>query len=497
MSVKLRLTLLFTGVLGLTLVIFGLLVYFTMYRALSLEVDRGISAMAASVVKSIKVSKSFFDLHQIILPDVDVFSSPGTYLQVVDTGGRLVARSGNLGPQSLPMSEDTLRTAAGGRGFFENVRYGRQAIRIYNQPLVLDEQVIGILQVGRSLSQVDMVLSRLRLMIFLGGLVTVLSAGLLGWSLARVALKPIEKIIEAAASIQRGSDLKKRIDYRGPKDELHTLAGTLNEMLERLENMYRQLEEINESQKRFVADASHELRTPLTTIRGNAELLIRMGDCDPAVRSEALADIAGEAERLTGLVSNLLCLARADAGQGVETGRIPLAGLMGRVVQGMKFLTRREIIVQGVEGLPEDLLVDVNPDLIIQAVNILLDNALKYTPEEGEIRLGVVLGEAALGLGEEGFPEGTEPIRIKPGFVAIYVRDGGPGIPEEERREIFKRFYRGKAVRGTSGSGLGLSIAQWIVQKHGGRIELASRPGAGSLFALVLPLAGSAWPAAF
>lgn len=492
MSVKLRLTLLFTGVLGITLVIFGFIVYFTMYRNLSTEVDHSISTMAASVVKSIKISRTPFELKQVILPDVDVFSSPGTYLQVLDAGGRLFARSGNLGMQFLPMSEDTLRVAAAGRGFYENVRYGRQMIRIYNYPLVLDGQLIGILQVGRSLAQVEAVLSRLRLMIFIGGLVTVLSAGFLGWSLARAAFKPMERIVQAAASIQRGTDLKKRIEYRGPKDELYTLAETLNGMLERLENLYRRMEEINEAQRRFVADASHELRTPLTTIRGNAELLIRMGDSDPATRAEALADIAGEAERLSSLVSNLLYLARADAGQGVETSPTPLPDLMNRVVQGLKFLTDRKISTEGLDGLTEDLKIDVNPDLLVQAVTILVDNAVKYTPAEGEICLGVRLGGAGEGGGDPCSCGELPPVPVKPGCVAIYVRDTGPGIPEEERQEIFERFYRGKSARGKSGSGLGLSIARWIVQKHGGRIELSSAVGAGSMFALVLPLAKTA-----
>lgn len=489
MSVKLRLTLLFTGVLGLTLVVFGFFIYFTMDRTLSSEVDHNLSTMAASVVKSIKISRASFELRQVILPDVDVFSSPGTYLQVLDAGGRLVARSDNLGQRFLPLSEDSLRMAAGGRDFFENVSYGRQMIRTYNYPIILDGQLIGILQVGRSLFQVEAVLRELRLMILLGGLVTVLAAGFLGWSLARAAFNPIGRIIEAAASIQRSSDLKKRIDYRGPKDEIYALSETLNGMLERVENLYRRQEEINDAQRRFVADASHELRTPLTTIRGNAELLIRMGDSDPATRAEALADIAGEARRLTDMVSNLLYLARADAGQGIETAPVPLYDLMDRVVGGLKFLTDRKILTEGIEGLSKDIKVNVNPDLIVQSVNILVDNAIKYTPEDGQICLGVKLGNHPAGQGESGSPAGASPVGLQAGHVAIYVRDTGPGIPEEDRQEIFNRFYRGKAARGKSGSGLGLSIAQWIIRKHGGRVEVAGAEGEGSVFSLIIPLA--------
>jgi len=469
MSLRLRLTILFTGILGLTLVIFSFLVYLIMSRTLYAEVDNSISAMASSVVRSITVSP--FELDKVQIPNVDVFSSPGTYLQVVNAGGKMVSRSANMGLQFLPMSEDTLRMAAAGREFYESVGYRDKRIRVYNYPLILEGRLIGIVQVGRSLFQVEMVLGRLKVLMLSGAAMAVLAAGLIGFSLARTAFKPVEKIIEAAASIQRGSDLKRRIDYRGPRDELYTLAETLNGMLERLENMYRRLEEINESQRRFVADASHELRTPLTTIRGNAELLLKMGDSLPDTRAEALADIAGEAERLTRLVSNLLYLARADAGQAFETCPVQLQDLMERAVDGLKFTTDRRIATEGLEDLPEALKVNVNADLIIQAVNILVDNAVKYTPAEGEVTLGVSAG---------GGPD--------PETVSIYVRDSGPGIPEEEREEIFERFYRGKTFRGKSGSGLGLSIAQWILQKHGGRVALSSMEGGGSCFSLLLPM---------
>jgi signal transduction histidine kinase len=488
MSVKFRLTLLYTGVLGLTLVIFGFTIYFTMDRTLGIEVDRSISTMAASVVRSIKVSSHLFEQREIILPDVDVFSSPGIYLQVLDDGGRLVARSDSLGQRSLPLGEDTLRMAAAGREFFENISYGRQVIRTYNYPLLLDGHLIGILQVGRSLSQVETVLSQLQLMILLGGLMTVLVAALLGWSLARAAFKPIEKIIDAAESIQQGSDLKRRISYQGPKDELYALTETLNGMLERVDGLYKRLEEINEAQRRFVADASHELRTPLTTIRGNAELLIKMGETDPDTRKEALEDIAGEARRLTAMVSNLLCLARADAGQGIETTPVTLRELMDRIAGGLRFVTDRKINIEGMEGVSGDTVVNINTDLIVQSVYTLVDNAAKYTPEESDIFLGVQQGDGVEGQEEAKPLIGAGPVKVQPGYAVIYVRDTGPGIPEEERQELFKRFYRGMSARGKSGSGLGLSIAQWIIQKHGGRVEVTSVVGEGTVFSLFIPL---------
>lgn len=288
MSVRLRLTLLYTGVLALTLSVFAAMVYLSMSRALYREIDQGIYTMSQSVVKSIKITSNPFPLREIILPNIDVFSSPGTYLQVVDTEGRLMAHSGNLGMQALPLSENTLRYALKGKGFYETVGSGSHKLRIFNLPLILDNNLIGILQVGRTLSQVAGVLNHLLIFIFTGGLITVVVAGMLGWSLARAAFRPVEKIIETASAVQKGSDLGRRIEYSGSEDELGMLVRTINGMLERLDIAYRRLQDANESQRRFVADASHELRTPLTTIRGNAEFLLKIDDQRPDGELEAL-----------------------------------------------------------------------------------------------------------------------------------------------------------------------------------------------------------------
>lgn len=474
MSVRLRLTLLYTGVLALTLTVFAAIVYLNMARALYREIDQGIYTMAKSVVKSIKTTDTSFPLREILLPDIDVFSSPGTYLQVVDTEGRLVAHSGNLGMQALPLSENTLRYALKGKGFYETVGSGTHKLRIFNLPLILDNNLIGILQVGRTLSQVAGVLNHLLIFIFTGGLITVLVAGVLGWSLARAAFRPVEKIIETASTIQKGSDLGRRIEYNGTGDELGMLVRTINGMLERLDSAYRRLEDVNESQRRFVADASHELRTPLTTIRGNAEFLLKINENRPAEELDALKDIASEAERLTRLVSGLLALARADAGQPVEKKPVDLCQLLEEVVRGARLLVGDiDFMYQGC--LESQIIsVNVNPDLIKQVVFILLENAFKYTPTGGKVVLSV----------DEGAGRQAGALRR----VAVRVSDNGPGIPEEELEKIFQRFYRGAHARGLSGSGLGLAIARWIVEYHGGKLEVRSVVGEGSTFTVYLPL---------
>ncbi|KJS17613.1 MAG: hypothetical protein VR69_04210 [Peptococcaceae bacterium BRH_c4b] len=475
MSVRLRLTLLYTGLLALTLSIFASIVYVNMYRTLYGEIDQSVYSMAHSVLKSVKITRAPYTLREIILPDVDVFSSPDTYIQVVDAEGRLYTHSRNLGVQLLPLSESTLTNAMQRKGFYETVRSASRKLRIFNVPLILDGNLVGILQVGRTLHQVDEVLNRLKILVLSGGLATVLIAGLLGLSMAKMAFRPLEKINATASTIQKGSDLGRRIEYTGPQDELGMLVVTINSMLERLDTAYRKLESANEVQRRFVADASHELRTPLTTIRGNAELLIKMQQDRPAGEIDALQDIVSEAERLTRLVSGLLALARADAGQCFDTSSVELAAVMDDIAQGARLLSEDVQFEYNSTPAIKDLRVNVNADLIKQVFFILLDNAFKYTPPGGKVILTLE--------GKSGVPGGEGGICM----VGVTVSDTGPGIPEEDRERVFGRFYRGDFARGTSGSGLGLAIARWIVEQHGGTIGIRSTVGEGSHFTVYLP----------
>ncbi|GBF32920.1 periplasmic sensor signal transduction histidine kinase [Desulfocucumis palustris] len=471
MSVRLKLTFLYTGVLALTLTIFAGLVYVNMSRTLHNEIDQSIYTKALSVVKSIQIPYPLREI--LLLPDVDVFSSPDTYLQVVDEQGRLAAHSRNLGARLLPLSESTLKKALTGKGFYETVRSDNLTLRIYNLPLIVNGKMAGILQVGRTLYQTDEVLKRLKLFMFTMGLSTVVIAGLLGLSLARVAFRPVEKISETASSIQKGSDLERRIDYSGPRDELGMLVFTINGMLERLETAYRRLERSNEVQRRFVADASHELRTPLTTIRGNAEFLIKMREKGQPEEMDALRDIVSEAERLTRMVAGLLTLARADAGRELETVGTDLGGLLDEVARGGRLLGDHVHFEYKGFQIPGELTAKVNADLIKQVLFIMLDNAFKYTPPGGTVTLR------------------AERRKGKPGekdLAAVTVSDTGPGIPEEEKEKIFQRFYRGDCIRCSSGSGLGLSIARRIVELHQGGIELRTGVGEGSHFTVLLPL---------
>jgi len=458
-------------VLCLVLLLLTAVLLFATSHTLAKEVDEGIAAKAASLVKSIRVTGSFSSLREVVLPNVDVFATPDTYLQVVDTRGRVVSRSNNLGEQYLPLGEYTLRLALDKEGFYETVQAGGQKIRVYNVPLVVEGHLVGLLQVGRSLSTVHTLLDRLRFFIALVGTATVILAALLGWWLARTALRPIDRITKTAEAIEISSDLSRRIEYDGPADELGRLVHTLNAMLARLETMYHQLHQSNELQRRFVSDASHELRTPLTTIRGNGELLLKMQDRAPVLSAEALNDIADEARRLTRLVEDLLVLTRADAGFMPEKETVLMTELLQGVVRKACFLAgNREFVFE--EHYPPQSQVQVNRDNFSQLMFILLDNAFKHSPPGGTVVLTV--------------------LQTSPGWVEIALTDQGPGLTSGDEHRIFDRFYRSESTRGKEGSGLGLSIARWIVEQHGGSISAANRPEGGSVFTVRLPLCSEA-----
>ena len=469
MSLRLKLTFLYSGVLALTLLVFGALVYFFMQHNMTAETDRAVAEIAEEVVRSTKIVGNYsVPLRQVVLPNMDVFASPNTYIQVLEQNGNVAVQSGNLAGQIMPLSEETLRQAARGREFYETVMSGDQGIRIYNRPLVLNNQVIGVLQVGRTLGPTEAALGRLRFLLFLGSGITLFFTGTLGWIMAGQALKPIGRMTEAASAIQEAQDLTRRIQYSGPGDEVGRLAETLNRMLERLHRAYQVLEEAGAGMRRFVSDASHELRTPLTTIRGNVELLRKMGDTDPQTRAEALGDIAGEAERMSRLVSDLLALARADSGFRLEMGPVNLGTLLAEIIRQSSILAGEVAFTEVGAGALEGVSVRGNADSLKQLFLILLDNAFLYTGDGGSVQV-----------------EG----RLQGDRVEVVVRDTGTGIAENDLPRIFDRFSRADKARQSGGTGLGLAIARWIVEQHGGTIGVQSRVGEGSAFTIRLPIA--------
>ncbi len=334
--------------------------------------------------------------------------------------------------------------------------------------------IVGVVVVAKSVDDVNSALSTLRQLLFAGVIIALIVASLGAWLIAGNGLRPIASVTRTARSIalnaRRGA-LGKRVGYSGPRDEVGELASTFDDMLAALERT-------STAQRRFIADASHELRAPLTTIKGSLEFLREARDIPEEERRAAIGDAYGEAERMAALVNDLLLLARVDAASGARTddqmrGRREMVELdqlafeifrQGRV----QLQARPTSHIQLTIGTLEPLAVNGDPGQLRQVLLILLDNALKYTPAGGKVRISVAHED---------------------GKAALSVADTGIGIEAELLPHIFERFFRGDRARARDehGSGLGLAIADWIATSHGGEIRVESRPGIGSTFTVLLP----------
>ncbi len=313
------------------------------------------------------------------------------------------------------------------------------------------------IRVQRSDERLRRELSSVLAVLALGLPLWIAAAAAGGYLLARRALSPAARMAEEARRITAES-LSARLPVADPRDEMGQLGAVFNETLARLEASFDQL-------RRFTADASHELRTPLTALRAVGEVGLR-SPRTPEEYRDMVGSMLEEVDRLSGLVDRLLTLSRADAGQvALERERFDLRALAQEVAHLMAPLAEERGVAVAVAGEPAPIVADRG--VLRQAVVALLDNALKYAPRGTAVRVTVA-------------------------GPTLAVADEGCGIAAEHLPRIFDRFYRVDTSRsrdggGPGGSGLGLSIAQWAVRAHGGRIEVDSAPGKGSTFRIVLP----------
>jgi signal transduction histidine kinase len=462
-SIRARLTLWYVGLLAVVLVIFGASVYGLLSIRSRAEVDRSVTATADQILLAIRTENDPMAVlvsGRVRLPSRDVFSTADTYWQVVRTDGIIAARSANLGEQSLPLDSGTLEKSSQNESVLETVRVGNARLRLYSTPLTIVGNYIGAVQVGMSLQGVESTLRRAAGLMAVGTLLAVLLAALVGSWLARAALKPVDQVTQTALLITRAEDLGRRLETPTQQDEVGRLSATFNEMLGRLDELFR-------TQQNLVADVSHELRTPLTTIQGNLDLLRRGALEDPAARDEAIRAIESDVNAMSRLVADLLLLAQADAGVKLELRPVELDTLLLDVYRQAQTLSQGVRVKLGAEDQAQ---VMGDPDRLRQLLLNLVDNALKYTPDGGEVTLS---------------------LQREAEWVRVSVLDTGIGIAPEDMPHIFERFYRSDKARtrgGRAGTGLGLAIARWIAEAHGGRIAVESQPGNGSAFTVWLPL---------
>ncbi|HTL70282.1 MAG TPA: ATP-binding protein, partial [Candidatus Eisenbacteria bacterium] len=345
---------------------------------------------------------------------------------------------------------------------FDNFRLdqpGRKlSLRVHTTPVIEDSTVSYIVQVATSLEPVQAELDKLRAILFLLIPATVLLTGIAGSVLVKVTLNPVDDMVRTIRQI-KADNLRMRLPLPHAHDEIHRLAETYNQMLERLENAFT-------SQQRFNQDISHELKTPLTVLKGELEVTLKKSRT-PEEYAEVIRSGLEEIDKIRRILDHLLLLARFDSKElAMETQPVDLNLLMEKVMAHIKILADQKSIQISYVSSGPVVLQGHEPQLRRLFIN-LVDNAIKYTPQKGRV---------IVTLSRDGDLAVTE------------VSDTGIGIPDNELPHIFDRFYRVEKSRSSEGFGLGLSIAKSIAQAHQGDIKVRSHPGLGTTFTVFLPV---------
>jgi signal transduction histidine kinase len=486
-SIRFRLTLWFVAILALVLVVFSAFIYTLQARDLTREtVDRLENKIRQIQSLDHNANEPFES--QITIPDISQNAGPllGTedVLAVTDTRGQVVQeygpitsndvnqlaeigmkRSASDGPFTYTLVSSTATSKSTATGYMFVVA-----------PISVRTQIIGLLILGTPVDPTGQ-LHRLLLTLLVGGSSMLVIALAGGYWLADRAMRPVKTITLAAQQISE-TDLRRRLNL-GRQDELGKLADTFDQMLSRLQAAF-------DRQRQFTADASHELRTPLTIVNLEASRALD-GKRSVQEYQQALGLIQSENEFMSRLVNNLLTLSRMDAGQtALKMERLDLSDLALEAVERLAPIAARKDVELSTGELPE-LTIAGDRQFLTQMITNLVENAIKYTQGAAK-RVRVETGSTL----------------VDDEAVAwLQVVDNGPGIPPEHLAHVFDRFYRLDKARSresedsragpaensaTVGSGLGLSIAQWIAHANGGEIIVRSEVGRGSTFEVRLPL---------
>lgn len=455
MSLRARLTLLYTILVGGTLLIFGLAIYQWVSLTITEQIDQILERTASNIISAIRVNA---------VGDLDVASdvanldlATNVYVQLWSREQGL-SSSPNISWMKEPLDPLARYTS---QPVNRDVSIDNAHLRVLSVPLSIGSRPAGTLQVAASLAVVEATQKTLLNVLVIGTIVAVALAAFGVSFVTYRSLSPLESVTQTALQITRADDLSRRIPYQGPTDdEIGQLIDAFNQTLGRLEHLFN-------TQRRFVADVGHELRTPLTVIKGNITLMRKLGCSD----EESLRSVEDEVDRLTRMVGDLLLLAQAESGKlPLNRSIVELDTLLLEVLQQSQVLAKDKLNLR--LGEIDQVLICGDRDRLKQVLINLISNAVKYTPVGGEVI-------AYLGKEDD--------------CAKLTIQDNGPGIPAEDLPRIFERFYRIEKSRTRSadgkGFGLGLSIAYWIIKHHDGDIEVDSVEGKGTTFFVWLPLA--------
>ena len=381
------------------------------------------------------------------------------FVQIATADGTVVARSGTLGPTTLPLSPRARERLHRDKSLYETVEnFGEEPIRMISMPFTVGGNRY-VVQVAGSLDDARAIIHAARWLFFDIAAVILVAVAATGALLARRALVPIDHIVTQARRIGESS-LAERLPHPGTHDEIGRLVDTLNDMLQRIEQSF-------EVQRHFTADASHELMSPLSRLRAELEITLRRPR-DVAEYEDVLRSCLEEVERLSWLTEELLSLARLDRGEREAAGEpVPLTPIVEKAMERLADEARRSHVSM-VLATGAAVSVAAPASVVSVAVGNVLHNAVKFCPAGGRVHVNV----------------GTND-----GDAYVAVSDTGPGVSSEDLPLIFERFHRGSGPRaaGAAGVGLGLAICRALVEREGGRVSVASKPGQGATFTIRLP----------
>jgi heavy metal sensor kinase len=458
-SIRVRLTAWYLVMLAFGLGLFGIGSWFAMRASAFDTINEELEDRIRGVEKFMKLQiaalspveiRDEFREHSVLGPGGDLF-------QVCNEKGEWLYRSAVLESSQVPIR---LPSQVGDRPVYESLTVQATPVRFATGRVIVNGHPYTI-QVAAPLHEFNQALERFRLILWLVAPVLLIVAGLGGYWISRRALRPVDQITNAAESISI-RNLSDRLEVPKTSDELQRLSETLNRMLNRLDTSVQRISQ-------FTADASHELRAPVSLIRTTAELAVQGGRANTEYH-EDMVQILAEAERTTRLIESLLLLARADAGQGgLQLELTNISTSLREAIEQGRVLAAEKAVDLAPDLSPAPIVVRGDGEALRRLFFILIDNAIKYTPEGGRVQI---------------------QLEERNAHATIKIADSGIGIAEPDQVHIFDRFWRADKVRsrGMGGAGLGLSIARWIVDQHGGSIEVQSKLGEGTTFTVDMPL---------
>lgn len=462
LTLRSRLTLIYTAVSGVLLVAISVV----SYRVLAYQLDADVTASLAELTTGLHGYLRFGEEAPAVVfdhsdPEEAAFVEEATrYYQVFDAAsGQLLVQSDAIRPLGLEFNPVEVQQFRDQRLTMDvHTDYGR--LRLSNSVLTPANGRRYLLQVGVSLASMDRALERFLFLLLVIVPVGLATTFVIGRWMARFALTPLTRLVESTHTINIG-DLRRRVPVRNAHDELDDVATAFNDVLERLEHAIGEM-------RQFSTALAHELRTPLAALRGDIEMaMLQPRGADMQQRAASQLE---EIDRLKRLIDQILVLARAEAGEiPLTMGDVDLGELAISLVEQIEPVAQAQGIAMQCEHV-DAVVVQGDADWLKRVVLNLLDNAVKFTPRGGRVVIDVTRqGDAA----------------------QLAVRDTGVGIDPGVRPRVFERFFRADPARsrGVEGVGLGLSLAKWIVDRHHGRIEVDSQPGQGSTFTVILPVA--------